>query len=71
MPSFKSDIKIRIESGDRSFTLNCSRGLFGKYRIKLGRTRSEKMPLATLTEIFDLARKWAVKQENNNNSCAI
>ena len=63
MPARKSDFKIIIEANGKRFSLNCKRNLFNKYSVKVGRSRSKKMPLATITEITELARKWIVKQE--------
>ena len=61
MPQIKADISISIRCGDQSFTLNCIRLPDGRYLVKRGRKRSAKVPLATLSEIFDLSRKWAVR----------
>jgi len=69
MPAANSDIKIIIEANGRRFSLNCKRNLFNKYSVKLGRSRSVKMPLATITEITELVRKWLVKQESNYWRC--
>lgn len=62
MPALKSDLKITIEMNKRRFSLNCVRGPWGRYHIKRGRSWSRKTPDATLTEIFEMCRKWAVKQ---------
>lgn len=64
MPSQKSHVRITIEAGGKRFSLNCSRLLHNRYSVKLGRSRSAKMPVSTLTDIFDAGRKWAVKQES-------
>jgi hypothetical protein len=61
MPARKADIKIAIEANGRRFNLNCERMIDGSYRVKRGRSVSKKMPYATLTEIFNEARKWAVE----------
>ena len=63
MPARKSDIKIIVEANGKRFSLNCRRCLFNKYTIKVGRSKSKKMPMATITEITELMRKWIVKQE--------
>lgn len=63
MPARKSTVRIIIEAGGKRFSLNCERTMFGRYLVKVGRSRSEKMPTATLTEIFERGRKWAVRQE--------
>ena len=60
MPSIKSDLRIRIECEGKSFSLNCVRLPDKHYLVKRGRSRSEKMPVATLTEIFETSRQWAV-----------
>lgn len=57
----KPDLKITIEAGDKRFTIGVCRMLDGTYLVKRGRHKSEKMPYATLTEIFTVARKFAVR----------
>lgn len=61
MPQLKSDLSITIKIGDKSFTLNCVRLPDSRFLVKRGRLKSEKMPFATLTDIFELSRKFAVK----------
>jgi len=63
MPARKSDIKIMVEANGNRFSINCRRHLFNKYSIKLGRSKSIKNGLLTITEITELTRKWLVKQE--------
>lgn len=63
MPACKSDITISIRAGDKRFTLNCARLPDQRYLIKLGRSRSAKIPRATLSQIFAHARKWAVANQ--------
>lgn len=60
MPQLKADITISIRIGDNAFTLNCIRLPDHRYLVKRGRKVSTKTPCATLSEIFDLSRKWAV-----------
>lgn len=60
MPQLKADLTISISSGDKSFTLNCIRLPDHSYIVKRGRHLSVKTPRATLSQIFDLSRKWAV-----------
>jgi hypothetical protein len=60
MPQLKSDLSITVRAGDKSFTLNCIRLPDHRFLVKRGRTISKKMPTATLSEIFDTTRKWAV-----------
>lgn len=62
MPQIKADLKIHIEAGDKSFTLNCIRLPDQRFLVKRGRHVSRKMPTATLSEIFDTSRKWAVHE---------
>jgi hypothetical protein len=65
MPSFKPDLKITVQMGEASFSIG---GLLlpdGCYLVKRGRVISRKMPRASLTRIFELARKWAVKQKTS------
>jgi hypothetical protein len=64
MPSFKPDLRITVQIGEASFSIG---GLLlpdGRYLIKRGRVISKKMPRASLTKIFEVARKWAVNQRN-------
>ena len=61
MPALKSDINITIRAGEKTFSIGGVRLPDGHYAIKRGRSWSRKMPLATLTDIFTQARKWAVK----------
>lgn len=60
MSQLKSDLSIRIRAGDKSFTLNCIRLPDSRFIVKRGRRPSEKIPQATLSQIFDETRKWAV-----------
>jgi hypothetical protein len=60
MPQIKADLTISIRAGDKSFTLNCIRLPDYRFLVKRGRKVSTKMPSATLSEIFDASRKWAV-----------
>jgi hypothetical protein len=64
MPPKKSDIKIIIEVNGKRLSLNCQEWLFGKYRVKNGRSLSKKKPIATLTEIFEEGRRWAVANKH-------
>lgn len=61
MPSIKSDICITIKAGKRSFTIGGVKMLDGRYKIKRGRSWSDKLPMATISKIFTEARKWAVR----------
>ncbi|OGT01882.1 MAG: hypothetical protein A2143_02380 [Gallionellales bacterium RBG_16_57_15] len=61
MPAIKSDIYITIRAGGKSFSIGGVLLQDGHYAIKRGRSWSRKVPLATLTDIFTQARKWAVK----------
>lgn len=60
MPALKSDITITIRAGGKSFSIGGVRLAGDRYAIKRGRSWSRRRPLATLTEIFAEARKWAV-----------
>lgn len=63
MPSFKPDLRVTVQMGDKSFSIG---GLLlpdGRYLVKRGRLISKKMPRASLTKIFEVARKWAVKNK--------
>lgn len=61
MPSVKSDITIAVKAGSKSFSLNCVKLPDRSYLVKRGRSVSVKMPRATLSEIFEAARKFAVR----------
>ena len=65
MPQLKADLKIHIEANGKSFTLNCILLPDHRFMVKRGRKVSTKLPCATLSEIFDTSRKWAV------NNCAL
>lgn len=60
MPQLKSDLTITIRAGNKSFTLNCLKLPDHRFLVKRGRRVSQKMPHATISEIFDASRKWAV-----------
>lgn len=60
MPQLKADLTISIRAGEKSFTLSCIKLPDHSFIIKRGRQVSEKMPKATLSQIFDTSRKWAV-----------
>ena len=60
MPSFKPDLKITVQMGEKSFSIGGLRLPDGRFLIKRGRTISTKIPRASLSEIFTAARKWAV-----------
>lgn len=55
-------IKISVEVGEKKFSLNCHEHLFGKFRVKRGRSWSSKAGFLTLTEIFNMSRKWVVAE---------
>lgn len=63
MPALKSNIKITINAGDKSFSIGGVRLVGNRYAIKRGRSWSKKVGTATLSEIFAEARKWVVAQE--------
>ncbi len=63
MPPVSADVRISVEAGGSRFTLNACRGLHRRYRLKVGKSWSTKHKSATLTEVFDLARRWAVRRE--------
>lgn len=60
MPSLKPDIRITIQVRERSFSIGGVRLVGNRYAIKRGRSWSAKRPMATLSEIFAEARRWAV-----------
>jgi hypothetical protein len=63
MPAKKSELKIIVEANGKRFSLNCQRCLHKKYSVKVGRSKSTKIPLSTKTEIMSLISKWVTKQE--------
>lgn len=60
MPSFKPDLKITVQKGEKLFSIGGLKLPDGRYLIKRGRLISSKTPRASLSEIFTAARKWAV-----------
>ena len=60
MPQLKADLTISIRVKQKSFTLNCIKLPDRSFLVKRGRQVSQKMPYATISEIFDASRKWAV-----------
>jgi hypothetical protein len=56
-----ADLNIHIRCGDKSFSLNCVLLPNGKFAVKRGHDLSEKIPFASLTQIFAESRKWAVR----------
>lgn len=61
MPAVKSDITIAVKVGSKTFSLNCVKLPDRSFLVKRGRSVSVKMPRATLSEIFEAARKFAVR----------
>lgn len=61
MPALKSDITIAVKVGSKTFSLNCVKLPDRSFLVKRGRSISKKTPRATLTEIFEVARKFAVR----------
>ena len=60
MPSLKSDIHITIRVREKQFSIGGVRLVGKRYAIKRGRSWSAKRPMASLSEIFAEARRWAV-----------
>jgi hypothetical protein len=65
MPQVKADLTITIKANGKSFTLNCLKLPDHSFIVKRGRKILERIPRATISEIFDTSRKWAV------NNCAL
>lgn len=61
MPSVKSNISVTIKVGENSVTIGGVLLPDGRYAIKRGRSWAEKMPRCSITKIFELSRKLAVK----------
>lgn len=61
MPALKSDLYLTIRAGDKSFSIGAVRLPDGSLKIKRGRSWSNKLPTATLTQVFTEARKWAAR----------
>jgi len=65
-PAKKADVRITIEANGERFSISAHRALGRRYRVTVGRTWSRKHPLITITEIFDLSRRWAARQERSH-----
>jgi len=63
MPAKKSDLKITVEMNGKRFSLNCRRIMYKKYAVKVGRSKSKKIPLSTKTEIMRLISEWLTEQD--------
>lgn len=61
MPALKSDLYITVRVGGKAFAIGGVLLPDGRLHIKRGRSWSEKMPVATITEIFAESRKFAVR----------
>jgi hypothetical protein len=57
----KPEIKITITANGKTFTIGACHLIGGQYLIKRGRVRSDKIPTATLSQVFAEARKFAVR----------
>lgn len=66
MPPKKSFIKITVQVNDEKLSLNLSPLLYrpNRFLIKTGRSKSLKIPDATISQIFDILRRWVVKRIN-------
>jgi len=53
-------IKISVQVEGEKFSITCHHIFGGRFRVKMGKSWSEKVGLLTVTEIFDLSRKWVV-----------
>lgn len=60
MNIIENTIRIKIEVGEKKFSLNLKPVMFGKYSVKVGRSHSTKHGLLTITQVFDILRKWTV-----------
>lgn len=58
----KPDLKITVEARGKRFAIGVVLLPDGKLHIKKGRGWSEKMPTATLSEVFAESRKWAARR---------
>lgn len=63
MPSLKSDINVTVRVGSKTLSIGGVLLPNGRYAIKRGRSWAKKIPMATLSEIFEQARKWAVSNQ--------
>jgi len=54
---------ITIKAGEKSFQIGGVLLPDGRYAIKRGRSWSRKTSSASISEIFTLARKWAVSHQ--------
>lgn len=57
-------IKISVDVDGKHFRITAHQHLYKKWRIKSGRSWSKKVNYLTITEIFELARRWTVKVIN-------
>ncbi len=66
MPPKKSLIKITVQVNEDKLSLNLSPLYFrsNRFSIKTGRSKSQKIPDATITQVFDILRRWVVKRIN-------
>ena len=60
MGAKSTQISISIRVGNESFSISGMRLLNGRYKVKIGRSWSVKIPDESITGIFDIARRWAV-----------
>ncbi len=66
MPALKSDITLIVKANGKTFRIGGVRLIGKRYALKKGRSWVRTIPMATLSRIFDEARRWAVKQEGRN-----
>ena len=67
MSAKSTQISIRIRVGEKSFSISGMRLLNGLYKVKVGRSWSIKVREASITKIFDIARRWAVARLKDEN----
>ena len=66
MPPKKSLIKITVQINEEKLSLNLSPLFYqsNRFSVKTGRSKSLKVPDATITQVFDILRRWVVKRIN-------
>jgi hypothetical protein len=60
MAALKSELYVTVRVRGRSFSIGGVRLAGRRFAIKRGRSWSKKVPGATISQIFDEARRWAV-----------
>jgi hypothetical protein len=57
-----NDLEITVKVRGRQMKIGAALLLDNRFHVKRGRGWSKKIPVATLTRIFEESRKWANRQ---------